>query len=116
MDDSRTITRAAAESGTTADTLRYYERIGILPSVGRAPSGHRRYTDLDVSWIQLVRCFRASEMPIAQLRRFADLARRGDETAGERLCLLEEHRDRIQLELAGLREALAMVERKIAYY
>ena len=116
MGEPWTIRRAAAESGTTADTLRYYERIGILPSVARSSSGHRRYTDDDLSWIALVRCFRESGMPIEQLRRYADLAQQGDETADERLGLLKEHRRRIQDEMGELRTSLELVERKIAYY
>ena len=91
MTDTRTIQRAAEETGLTADTLRYYERIGILPGIGRSQSGHRRFTDDDMGWIKLVQCLRATGMPLEDLHRYAELVQEGEHTAAERLRLLEAH-------------------------
>src|SRR5262245_53950864 len=116
MTDTRTIQRAAAETGLSADTLRYYERIGILPGIGRSESGHRRFTDADMGWIKLVQCLRATGMPLEDLHRYAELVQEGDHTAEERLRLLEDHRCRIETELSELMVALDLVDKKIAGY
>jgi DNA-binding transcriptional MerR regulator len=116
MTETRTIQRAAAETGLTADTLRYYERIGILPGIGRSESGHRRFTDDDMGWIKLVQCLRATGMPLEDLHRYAELVQEGDHTAQERLQLLEDHKRRIEAELSELMVALDLVDKKIAGY
>ena len=113
---TRTIQRAAAETGLSADTLRYYERIGILPGIGRSESGHRRFTDDDMGWIKLVQCLRATGMPLEDLHRYAELVQEGEDTSAERLEILEAHRARIQAEMAELSIALGLVEQKIAGY
>jgi DNA-binding transcriptional MerR regulator len=110
------IQRAAAETGLSPDTLRYYERIGVLPGVARSPSGHRRYAEGDIGWIKLVQCLRATGMPIEELHRYAMLMQQGDSTAEQRLQLLEGHRTRITEEMRELTTALDLVERKIAGY
>jgi DNA-binding transcriptional MerR regulator len=98
MTMTRTIQRAAQETGLSADTLRYYERIGILPGIGRSESGHRRFTDDDMGWIKLVQCLRATGMPLEDLHRYAELVQAGEHTAAERLAILEAHKDRIESE------------------
>jgi DNA-binding transcriptional MerR regulator len=111
-----TIQRASAETGLSADTLRYYERIGVLPGIARSESGHRRFSENDIGWIKLVQCLRATGMPIEDLHRYALLMQQGDSTAAERLRLLEDHRRRIKSDLRELRTALELVEHKIAGY
>jgi DNA-binding transcriptional MerR regulator len=116
MTISRTIQDASAETGVSRDTLRYYERIGILPGIRRSKSGHRRFTDDDMGWIKLVQCLRATGMPIEDLHAYAELAQQGDSTAPQRLRILEDHRRRIRADMAELQTALDLVERKIAGY
>ena len=110
------IQRAAAETGLSPDTLRYYERIGVLPGVARSPSGHRRYAEGDIGWIKLVQCLRATGMPIEDLHQYAVLVQQGDGTAEQRLQLLEAHRKRINDEMQELTTALELVNRKIDGY
>src|SRR3954452_15049867 len=112
----RSIQRAAAETGLSTDTLRYYERIGILPNIGRSESGHRRFTDDDMGWIRLVQCLRATGMPLEDLHRYAELVQDGEHTAAERLPILEAHRARILAEMHELSTALDVVDRKISGY
>jgi DNA-binding transcriptional MerR regulator len=116
MTMTRTIQRAAAETGVSRDTLRYYERIGILPGIERSKSGHRRFSDEDMGWIKLVQCLRATGMPIEDLHRYAELMQQGDSTAAERLRLLQDHRRRIKADMQELSIALELVERKISGY
>src|SRR6476469_3987324 len=116
MDMTRTIQRAAEETGLSADTLRYYERIGILPGIGRSESGHRRFTDDDMGWIKLVQCLRATGLPLEDLHRYAELVQAGEHTASERLAILEAHKARIGSEMGELSIALERVDRKISGY
>ena len=116
MTMTRTIQDASAETGVSRDTLRYYERIGILPGIARSKSGHRRFTDDDMGWIKLVQCLRATGMPIEDLHAYAELAQQGDATAGERLRLLHAHKERIEADMAELTTALELVRRKIDGY
>jgi MerR family transcriptional regulator, aldehyde-responsive regulator len=116
MDTNRTIRRVSAETGLSADTLRYYERIGILPDIARSDSGHRRFSDGDIGWIKLVQCLRATGMPIEQLHEYAVLMQQGDATAQDRRRILEDHRRRIKDEMRALKQALELVEQKIAGY
>ena len=116
MTMTRTIQDAATETGVSRDTLRYYEKIGILPGIARSRSGHRRFSDDDMGWIKLVQCLRATGMPIEDLHTYAELMQQGDSTAAERLRLLQDHRRRIKADMAELSTALELVERKISGY
>lgn len=111
-----TIAGAAEASGVSVHTLRYYERAGLIGGVDRAASGHRRYSEADLAWIEVLRCLRATGMPIRQIRRYAELVWEGAGNERERLALLEEHRAAVRAQLAQVRRHLAFVERKIAIY
>lgn len=112
-----TIAEAAAATGLTAHTLRYYERDGLLlDDVERSSAGHRRYTGRDVAWLHLLTRLRATGMPIREIRAYADLVRRGDSTEPERLAMLQAHRDAVRAQLAEATEHLAAIEVKIDVY
>ena len=112
-----TIAEAAARTGLTAHTLRYYERDGLmLSSVERAGSGHRRYSERDLTWIAMLTRLRATGMPIADVRRYAALVRAGDGNEAERLDLLVAHRARVEQQLAEVTSHLRAIDHKIALY
>jgi DNA-binding transcriptional MerR regulator len=111
-----TIADAAERTGLTAHTLRYYERDGLMLGVNRAGSGHRRYTERDLGWIELITKLRATGMPIREIRRYAQLVRDGANNERERLELLAAHRERVRRSLAEVTEHLAAIDRKIDYY
>ena len=112
-----TIAQAAERSGLTKDTLRYYERDGLmLAPVDRSATGHRRYTDRDLTWIELITRLRATGMPIREVRRYADLVRAGDGNEEERLELLRGHRRLVLAQLAEVQEHLGAIDRKIGIY
>lgn len=110
------ISEVAGRTDTTPYTLRYYERIGLLVDVARAPSGHRAYSEEDVAWVDFLRCLRAAGMPIADMRRYVEAARAGDPDHEVLLEILREHRGSVRDRLAELRDHLDLVERKIAFY
>jgi DNA-binding transcriptional MerR regulator len=111
-----TIAEAARATGISAHTLRYYERAGLINGVDRAASGHRRYDDADLAWIEVLQRLRATGMPIRWIRRYAELVREGEGNERDRLALLEEHRDAVKARLTEVQTHLAFIEQKIATY
>ena len=111
-----TISEVAERTGLTRHTLRYYERDGLMLGVGRAGSGHRRYSERDLGWIELITKLRATGMPIREVRRYAELVRAGDGNEEERLALLRAHRERVRAQLDTMAAYLGAIEEKIGYY
>jgi DNA-binding transcriptional MerR regulator len=108
--------QAAEQSGFSIDTLRYYERIGLLDGIDRTPAGHRRFRDDDLEWLGVLRCLRDTGMPIAQMRRYAELARCGQATMAERLSLLTSHDTQVRETLALLQAQHEHLREKIGWY
>ncbi|GAA4603152.1 DNA-binding transcriptional MerR regulator [Actinoplanes octamycinicus] len=106
----------AGKIGVSIDTLRYYERIGLLHGIERTAGGQRVFSDDDLGRIGLLRCLRDSGMPIARLRRFAELLHDGPGAAEQRVELLAEHDREIDEKVAQLRAEQARVRDKIAWY
>lgn len=114
---SLTIAEAADRTGLTPHTLRYYERDGLmLREVDRSTTGHRRYTEQDLTWIHLLTCLRGTGMPISDVRRYAGLVRAGEGNEIARLDLLRAHRQRVLAQLAQVQEHLGAIDRKIGIY
>lgn len=112
---SYTPAEAAAISGFSLDTLRYYEREGILPPVARTAGGHRAYSEADVGTLGFLKCLRETGMPIEKLRRYGELCR-DEATLPDRVALLEEHAEAVQRELDTLRAQQARLDEKLAWY
>jgi DNA-binding transcriptional MerR regulator len=111
------ISEVAAVTGLTVHTLRYYERAGLmLDPVERASSRHRRYRAADVGWIDFLTKLRATGMPIARIREYAELLRVGPDSRPERLALLQAHRAEVEEQLARTHASLAAIDIKIAAY
>lgn len=114
---SYSIAEVAELTDLTPDTLRYYERDGLmLHPVDRSATGHRRYTDGDLTWINLLTCLRGTGMPIRDVRRYAELVRSGEGTEQARLDLLRAHRVHVLARLAEVQEHLGAIDRKIGIY
>ncbi|WP_049568288.1 MerR family transcriptional regulator [Nonomuraea sp. SBT364] len=111
-----TIQEAAQRSGLSAHTLRYYERIGLIHSVGRNASGHRDYAEQDLEWLAFLTKLRTTGMPVADMCRYTELLRRGPETIGERRAMLERHRARVRARIAELSQDLLALDYKIDMY
>ncbi len=108
------ISEVADELGVSTHTLRYYERSGLIEPVDRAQSGHRRFTDEDLEWIEFLTHLRAAGLPIRKLQEYADLRRVGADTRDRRIALMEEHRDAVIRRLRALERSLTLINRKIA--
>ncbi|GAA0459238.1 MerR family transcriptional regulator [Streptomyces sp. NPDC046215] len=111
-----TISEVAQYTGLTAHTLRWYERIGLMPCVDRSHTGQRRYTDRDLDWLDLVGRLRLTGMPVADMVRYAELVREGNHTFAERERLLSAHRDDVRKRIADLQGTLSVLDYKIDLY
>jgi DNA-binding transcriptional MerR regulator len=114
--DSYTISEVVAITGLTAHTLRWYERIGLMPHIDRSHTGQRRYSNRDLDWLDLVGKLRLTGMPVADMVRYAELVREGDHTYGDRFELLKATREDVLARIAELRDTLAVLDHKIGFY
>ena len=110
------ISDAAAATGVTAHTLRYYERAELLDPVTKNEAGRRRFTDRDLVRIDFISRLRATGMSIREIRRYVELIRAGEHTEPERIALLESHRLTVERQLADIQRSLDAIEEKIANY
>jgi DNA-binding transcriptional MerR regulator len=116
MDRTYSIKDAAAETGVTAHTLRYYERVGLLEPIDREQNGRRRYAEQDIYSVRFLTMLRATGMPIRDMLVFMRLTRAGDETVSARAELLERHQQELRSRLKELAGHMEVLEHKIAFY
>ncbi|MFF9428463.1 MerR family transcriptional regulator [Streptomyces sp. NPDC004288] len=111
------IGEVAERTGLSVHALRFYEREGLLVGpVRRTSGGRRRYTTVDVEWLQICVRLRESGMPLADLKRFAELVRQGQGNEAERLRLLDAHRQRVEEQIQALEECRSLITWKVAVY
>ncbi|MFC9700628.1 MerR family transcriptional regulator [Streptomyces sp. NPDC056943] len=111
-----TISEVAALTGLSAHTLRWYERIGLMPHVDRSHTGQRRFSERDLGWLGFVGKLRLTGMPVADMVRYAELVRAGDHTRDERRELLETTRRDVLARITELQDTLAVLDIKIGHY
>ncbi|MEU2241450.1 MerR family transcriptional regulator [Streptomyces sp. NPDC018338] len=111
------IGEVAERTGLTVHALRFYEREGLLVGpIRRTAGGRRRYTTLDVDWLLICVKLRESGMPLADLKRFAELVRHGPGNEAERLRLLDAHRQRVDSRIQALEECRSLITWKVGVY
>jgi DNA-binding transcriptional MerR regulator len=118
-DDGRglSIGKVAEATGLSVHALRFFEREGLfLREIPRSAGGQRLYGRADVEWLVLCDRFRASGMPIAVIRRFAELVRSGPGNEAERLALLREHEESVRARIAELTACLDIIRGKVVTY
>ena len=111
-----TIQEAAEEMDVSAHTLRYYEKIGLLPAIQRGESGRRNYTEEDLGWVYWLKLLRESGMSIRAMKRYVEITRAGDHTIDERCTMLEEHRNHLRAQIEKLQGYLERLEQKVEFY
>lgn len=111
-----TIKEVSEKYDITQDTLRYYERAGMIPPVTRTAGGVRNYTAEDLKWVELAKCMRSAGLSVETLARYVELFRQGDETIPDRLALLKEQRHALKEQQRKIDETLARLEYKISRY
>ena len=111
-----TITEVSKKTGLTADTLRYYERIGIIPPVPRNKSGVRDYDEASCAWVELMKCMRSAGVQIEALIEYSSLYQKGDETLAARKALLIEQRRQLMERMEAMQQSLDRLNAKIEGY
>ena len=110
------ISEVSEQCDISADTMRYYERIGLLPPVNRSESGIRDYSDLDVRQVEFIKCMRTAGLPIEVLIEYYRLVQQGDETVEDRKAILVQHRAEVKARMAELQKTLDLLDSKISFY
>jgi DNA-binding transcriptional MerR regulator len=116
MKSTMSIGELSKVSGLSTHTLRYYERLGILKPADRGTSGHRQYRADAVAWLDFVLRLKITGMPLAEIRKYAQLRASGDKTLQPRLMMLELHRKRLVSDIAELAGNLTALDSKIKTY
>ena len=111
-----TIAEVSKKYELSADTLRYYERIGLVPPVPRNKSGIRDYDTESCQWVELMKCMRSAGVQIEALIEYVALFQQGDETIGARKALLIEQRDQLVERMAEMQRSLDRLNDKIELY
>lgn len=111
-----TIKEVSEKYNISQDTLRYYERIGMIPEISRTPGGIRNYQESDLGWVELAICMRSAGLPIEALIEYVKLYQQGDATFAARLQLLQEQRESLEEQKAQLENAINRLNYKISRY
>ena len=97
-------------------TLRYYERVGLLPAVNRNKSGIRDYAQTDVEWVAFIKCMRNAGLPIEVLTEYVGLVQQGDQTNEDRRQILINQRDELLQKMEEMQKTLDLLNYKIKVY
>ena len=111
-----TISEVSKKYGLTQDTLRYYERIGLIPYINRTSSGIRDYTEEACKWIEFIKCMRLAGLPIETLIEYVALDQEGDSTITARKELLVEEREKLIERIKEMQKTLEPLNHKISRY
>ncbi|SFT09699.1 MerR family transcriptional regulator [Paenibacillus sp. BC26] len=110
------IAEVSEKFALSQDTLRYYERIGLIPRVNRNKSGIRDYTEEDCRWVDYIKCMRGVGLPVEVLTAYVNLFQQGDETVGARKEILMEQREQLCAKMEEMKRVLERMDDKIARY
>ncbi|MBQ9952138.1 MAG: MerR family transcriptional regulator [Clostridia bacterium] len=111
-----TIKEVSEKFGLTQDTLRYYERAGMIPPVSRNARGVRDYTEEDLKWVGLAKCMRSAGLSVETLAEYVRLFREGEETIPARLALLQQQRNALMDQQKRIAETISRLDFKISRY
>lgn len=111
-----TIKEVSEKFDISQDTLRYYERVGMIPPVTRTASGIRNYQEKDLGWVELAKCMRNAGLPVEAMIEYVKLTQEGDSTIPARLQLLTEQRETLLEQRAKIDATLERLNYKIGRY
>ena len=111
-----TIKEVCKQFDISADTLRYYERVGVIPKVKRTKDGIRDYSEEDISWVENAICMRSAGVPVEMLIEYVKLYQKGDNTLEARRDLLIEARVEVQKKIDQYVQTLNKLNFKISRY
>lgn len=110
------ISKVSELTSVSADTLRYYEKIGLIPTVTRSNNGIRDYQDIDIKRIEFIKCMRRAGLPVKALIEYIELVQQGNQTIELRKEILKTHREQFISKIKELQETLDLINYKIQVY
>lgn len=110
------IAEVSEQYSISADTLRYYERVGLIPPVHRSESGIRDYDELDLRRVDFIKCLRKAGLPIEVLIEYMGLVQKGDQTIEARKEILKKQRDLLATRMEEMQKTLDILDHKIEVY
>lgn len=110
------IAEVSEKYGLSADTLRYYERVGLLPTVTRSESGIREFSEIDIRRVEFIKCMRSAGLPVEVLTEYMALVQEGDATVATRKAILVEQRELLRARMAEMQQTLDLLDHKINVY
>ena len=110
------IAEVSEQYGLSADTLRYYERVGLIPPVNRSESGIRDYNELDLRRVDFIKCMRSAGLPVEVLIEYIALVQKGDKTIKARKEILVEQRELLVAKMKEMQKTLDLLDHKIEIY
>jgi MerR family transcriptional regulator, aldehyde-responsive regulator len=110
------IAEVSERYGISQDTLRYYERIGLIPPVHRSESGIRDYIEIDLRRVEFIKCMRGAGLPIETLIEYVALVQQGDQTIAARKTILKEQRELLAARMGEMQKTLDILDHKIEVY
>jgi DNA-binding transcriptional MerR regulator len=110
------IAEVSEQYGLSSDTLRYYERVGLLPPVQRNESGIRDYNELDLRRVEFIKCMRSAGLPVDVLIDYVGLVQEGDRTIEARKEILKEQRELLAARMREMQKTLDILDHKIDVY
>ncbi len=110
------IAEVSEQYGLSPDTLRYYERVGLLPPVNRSESGIRDFSELDLRRVDFIKCMRGAGLPVEVLIEYMKLVQQGDETIEARKEILMHQREQLAIRMEEMQKTLDRLNYKIEVY
>lgn len=111
-----TVGEMARRLGVPASTIRYYDKEGLLPFVGRSSGGIRVFTEKDFEWLRIIECLKKTGMSLKDIREYIELAMQGDETIARRLELFRKQRTVLETRMAELQQTMDTLDYKCWFY
>lgn len=110
------INEVAKKFGLSIHTLRFYDKEGLMPFIGRDKSGNRVFSETDLNWVAMVCCLKDTGMSIKEIKQYADWCTQGMQSISERKAMLADHRKQVVKQIEDMKKNLALIDSKIAVY
>ena len=111
-----TVKQVCKKTGLTPHAIRFYDNSGLLPKIARSEGNVRLFSEYDLSWLQVVHCFRSTGMSIADIKHYIDLCLKGEETIEERFQIILQQEKRLKEQIQDLNSQMKILQSKKAHY
>lgn len=111
-----TVKEVSEIMGISAHSLRFYDKEGLLPTLSRTESKRRVFSYEDLEWVYNIQCWRATGMPLAEIKRYIELVREGEQTIEERFQIILKQQEKAVEEVKAAQERVKILEHKVNWY